>query len=398
MSQSPLSRFFANAPTQVISLIAVSLLAHVTMSGGRVAAQLFALQHGGSPAIAGVAYSLYGLLPALLSLHIGRWIDRVGTRRVMRVALIAMITGLILPVLSPSLPVVLLTATLGGFGFGSYMLAANVCVSYMDFKQETDRVGMIAWLQMGNSVSNVLGPLIVGTLIDFSGFQAAFGGLALIVMCSFIASTRVNLPDGTRHAPEKGKGGSIVRTVIADPYLRRIYILGMATSLSFDGFNFMVPIFGHAHGYSATAIASVLSVFAVGTFAIRAILPWLSKNLPEWRMLMLAFGLSAAVFFLLPFATSMMLLATLGFFFGLAAGVGQPNVLSLIYRAMPPGKAGEGAGLRAMMGNIMGLTGPSAYGSITAVVGAVPVFLIIGGLMSLSCWQAHLGGGTRQAA
>lgn len=387
-----MSRVLERVPLQIFSLIAISLLAHVTMSGGRVAAQLFALKHEGSPMLAGVAYSLYGLMPALLSLHMGRWIDRVGTRHVMRIALIANITGLALPVFSPTLPAVLLAATICGFGFASYMLAANVCVSYMDFKDEADRVGMIAWLQMGNSISNVVGPLIVGTLIDHHSFSAAFGGLALIVLASFITSTRVSLPDGTRHRAEKGKQDSILKAVLADPYLIRIYVLNMATSLSFDGFNAMVPMLGDEMGYSATQIAGVLSAFAAGTFTIRALLPWLSRKLGEWRMLCLAFAIGACVFFSLPLAKHLLLLSALGFVFGLAAGVGQPNILSLIYRAMPPGRAGEGAGLRAMAGNIMGLTGPSTYGAIVALFGVAPVFIVVGSILSVSSWQASVGG------
>jgi hypothetical protein len=44
-----------------------------------------------------------------------------------------------------------------------------------------------------------------------------------------------------------------------------------------------------------------------------------------------------------------------------------------------------------MMGNLMGLTGPSLYGAISALFGAVPVFLLIGCVMSVSSWQAHHG-------
>jgi len=388
---SALTRAFARVNPQIFSLIAVSVLAHVTMSGGRVSASLFALQHGGSGFSAGIAYSLYGLLPALLSLHMGRWIDRIGTRIVMRGSLVVMIFGLSLPYLWPILPVVFLSAALCGFGFGTYMLAANVSVSYMAFKHEGDRIGMIGWLQLGNSVSSVVGPTLVGTIIDHHSFGAAFGTLALIVLGSLVVSYRVDLPDGTRDLHQDKGGASIVRTVFSNPRLLRIYILAMTVSLSWDGFNFMVPVLGHERGYSATTIGMVLSCFAVGTFAIRAALPWLSRHLSEWRMLCLSFGLTALVFFLLPFASFSLLLAGLGFLFGLAAGVGQPNILNLIYRAMPAGKAGEGAGLRAMMGNFMGLTGPTVYGSIAALFGAVPVFLLIGCIMSVSSWQAHHG-------
>ena len=385
------SRTFSRVNPQIFSLIAVSVLAHVTMSGGRVSASLFALQHGGSGFSAGIAYSLYGLLPALLSLHMGRWIDQIGPRVVMRGSLVVMILGLSLPFFWPILPVVFVSAALGGFGFGTYMLAANVSVSYMDFKHEGDRIGMIAWLQLGNSVSSVVGPTLVGAVIDNHGFSQAFGTLALIVLGSLIVSYRVHLPDGTRELHQDKGGNSIVRTVFTNPRLLRIYLLAMTVSLSWDGFNFMVPVLGHERGYSATTIGMILSCFAVGTFGIRAALPWLSRHLSEWRMLCMSFGMTAGVFFMLPLASASFLLAGLGFMFGLAAGVGQPSILNLIYRAMPVGKAGEGAGLRAMMGNFMGLTGPTVYGSIAALFGAVPVFLLIGCIMSVSSWQAHHG-------
>lgn len=376
---------------QIFSLISVSLFAHVTMSGGRVSASLFALQSGHGEAMAGVAYSLYCLLPALLSLHMGRWIDNVGPRRVMHISLAMMIAGLLLPVIYVSLPMVLLTAALSGFGFGSYMLAANVAVSYMELEHESDRVGMLAWLQMGNSVSAVVGPSMSGLMIDHFGFRAAFGLLAVIVMGSMTLSYRVNLPDSVREQKTRSTGLGVMREVFSDTRLLRIYLLAMTISMSSDGFAFMAPVLGHERGYSATQVGLVLSAFAAGTFAIRIVLPWLSRRFPEWRMLAIAFGLTAVVFFLLPLAHDSLLHAALGFVFGLAAGVGQPNILNLIYRAMPTGKQGEGAGLRSMMGNFMGLTGPSVYGAVASLFGAVPVFLAIACVMSVSSWQADKG-------
>ncbi|WP_018610731.1 MFS transporter [Uliginosibacterium gangwonense] len=377
---------------QVFSLIAVSILAHVTMGGGRVAASLFALKQQGSETLAGVAYSAYSLLPAILSLHMGRWIDKVGPRRVMRTSQIIMIAGLLLPVVFPHITTVLLAAAVGGFGFGSYMLAANVAVGLMPFAQENERVGMIGWLQMGNSVSAVAGPSIAGIVIDHFGFRAAYTTLALIVVCSLITSFCVDVPGGVGgHKGARRNGDSVVKMVFSDPRLLRIYLLAMVVSMSYDGFSFMTPVLGQERGFSATTIGLILSCFAVGTFAVRALLPWLSRHLPEWRMLSFAFATTTTVFLLLPFAVNGYVHATLGLILGLAAGVGQPSILSLIYRAMPADKAGEGAGLRAMMGNSMGLAGPSIYGAVAGMFGALPVFVTIGSITALSSWQARKG-------
>ncbi|MDO6387075.1 MULTISPECIES: MFS transporter [unclassified Uliginosibacterium] len=377
---------------QLFSLIAVSMLAHITMGGGRIAASLYMLKHGGSEALAGIAYSGYSLLPALLSLAMGKWIDRVGARKVMRTSQLIMIAGLALPALQPSMFTVLGAALVCGFGFASYMLAANVAVSLMPFQHEGERVGMLGWLGMGNSVAAVGGPTIAGFVIDHGGFAAAYATMAAIVLASLAMSFCVKVPGGEAQ-PRKGKGqgSSVVKMVFSDPRLLRIYLLAMAVSMAYDCFAFMTPVLGHERGLSATSIGLIMSCFAVGTFSSRALLPWLSRRMVEWRLMTLAYAITATSFVLLPFAHQVWLHAALGFCFGLSAGVGQPAILGLIYRVMPADKAGEGAGLRAMMGNTMGLTAPSLYGAVSGLVGATPVFLGVGLVAGFASWQADRG-------
>lgn len=377
---------------QVLSLISVSMLAYITMGGGRVAASLFMLRHGGSEAMAGIAYSGYCLLPALLSLLMGKWIDRAGTRRVMRTSQAIMIVGLVLPVLWQSIPMVLLSAVVCGLGFASYMLAANVAVSMMPVAHDGERVAMLGWLAMGNSAAAVGGPMLTGFMIDHGGFAAAYGVMAAIVCGSLAVSFLVDVPGAASRQPKtQDKDGSIVRMVFSEPRILRIYLLAMCSSMLYDGFSFMTPVLGNERGFSATAIGAIMSAFAIGTFAVRIVLPSLSRKLQEWRMLTLTFAIAALAFLLLPLATQGWMHATLGFLFGLSMGAGGPNILSLVYRAMPEGKAGEGAGLRAMMGNTVGLTAPSVYGAVAGLFGAAPVFIGVGCVAALASWQSDRG-------
>lgn len=376
---------------QVLSLISVSMLAHITMGGGRVAASLYMLRHGGSEAMAGVAYSGYCLLPALLSLLMGKWIDVAGTRRVMRASQAIMIAGLVLPALWQSTFSVLTSALVCGFGFASYMLAANVSVSMMPVQNDGERVGMLGWLAMGNSVAAVGGPTLTGFMIDHGGFGAAYGLMAAIVSVSLAVSFMVDVPGGSRRGANKSSGASVVKTVFGNPRILRIYLLAMCSSMLYDGFSFMTPVLGHERGFSATTIGMIMSAFAIGTFAVRIILPWMSRSMPEWRTLTLTFGVASAAFLMLPLASAPWMLASLGFVFGLSMGAGGPNIMSLVYRAMPPEKAGEGAGLRSMMGNSVGLTAPSAYGAVAALFGAAPVFIGVGLVAGIASWQSDRG-------
>ncbi|HSD36555.1 MAG TPA: MFS transporter [Rhodocyclaceae bacterium] len=389
----PLFNALSRNQIQTLSLIAISILANVTMSGGRVAASLFVLRHGGSAVLAGIAYSTYSLLPALLSLLIGRWIDMVGPRRAMRTSQVVMIAGLIAPALFPSMVTVFGCALVCGIGFSSYLLAANVAVTMMPFEHHGERVGMLGWLAMGGSAAGAVGPMVVGFAIDHGGFNAAYGAMAAIVAASLVLSFCVDVPGGVggmlRPKGERHKHG-VARLVFSNPRLLRIYLLAMVVSMGYDGFAFMTPVLGQERGLSATTIGMIMSCFAVGTFSVGALLPWLSRHFTEWRMMMLAFGATAAVFMLLPLAYNGYVYGVLGFLFGFAAGAGQPNILSLIYRAMPD-RAGEGAGLRSLMGNTVGLTAPSIYGSVAGMFGAVPVFIGVGCVAALASWQSFMG-------
>ncbi len=373
---------------QIIPLVAMSLLAHVTLSGGRVASSLLVLEYGYSEAIAGLTYGLYGLMPAVLSLHLGRVVDRVGPKHVMRLCLASMVLGLMLPALHLSLVSVLACATLGGLGFGGYILAAQVSVSLMPVDNASDRTGMFAWLQMGTSVSAVAGPVLVGVLIDSKGFSVAYTCLALIVGAGLLWSFRAKLPAAAEPTDAKSQDG-ILREVMRDGALFRIYLLSMAVYLAWDCFAFLIPVLGTERGYSAAEVGAVLSFFAVGTFVVRALQPWLSRRATEWRTLCVSYLVAAVVFGMLPFAQNTLLLCAISLAFGMSAGVGHPNIMNLILKRVGAEKSGEASGLRLMTGNMAGMMGTAGCGAIAAFVGVIPVFVGIVAIMGISGWQAN---------
>ena len=47
----------------------------------------------------------------------------------------------------------------------------------------------------------------------------------------------------------------------------------------------MVPVIGHEHGISASAIGAVLGVFALSAALIRLVLPAIAARFPEWKIL-----------------------------------------------------------------------------------------------------------------
>ena len=381
---------------QIIGIVILSLFAHATLSGGRVISSLFVLQNGYSEMMAGLTYGLYGLMPALLSLHMGKWIDRVGSRFVMRFSLLVIVIGLILPAIDLSITSVLICASFSGFGFGGYILSAQTSIAYMKVDQESDRTGMFAWLQMGTSISAVTGPALVGLMLDSNGFSTVYLSLSAIVFIGFIGSFCFPIPSkksgysvekNTTENKETKKTG-VVKEVMKNKSLMKIYLLSMAVYFAWDCFAFLIPVLGVKLGYSSTDIGLILSFFAAGTLIIRALMPWISRRISEFKILAISFGIAAMVFFLLPFVDSVLLTSVLSLFFGLLAGVWHPNIQMLILAKVGKSRAGEASGLRLMTGNLSGMLGTTACGAILALAGVFPVFWGIAAIIGLSSWQA----------
>ncbi len=383
-----LRRFLSKIHPQIIPIVVLSLLAHTTLSGGRVVSSLFVLQEGYSEAIAGLTYGFYGLMPALLSLYMGRLVDRVGARIVMRSSLLIIVIGLLIPAIYLSVESVLICAALSGLGFGGYILSAQTSVSLFKVEKKSDRTGMFAWLQMGTSVSAVTGPILVGFILDSYNFSTVYFCLAAIVGIGVVKSFNTDIPESV-YKPKDAKRTGVIQEVIQDRSLLKIYLLSMATYFAWDCFSFLIPVLGIRYGYSATDIGFILSCFAIGTLIVRAFMPWISGKITELRTLCISYGLAAVVFFLFPIANGVLYSCLLSFIFGTLAGLWHPNIQNLILKKVGQERSGEASGLRLMTGNISGMLGTTGCGAIAVIAGFPAVFIGIALIMGIASWNAR---------
>ena len=179
--------------------------------------------------------------------------------------------------------------------------------------------------------------------------------------------------------------------LLAAPELRRIYYVSMALACCWDLFIVMLPVLGTRLGFSASIIGTVFSLFAVGTFVSRALMPWLSSRMREWQIMRAALIIIALVFVVLPWAGAAIVFMLLGFLFGCAIGFSQPNMLSLLHAAAPPGRGGEALGLRSLVGNASSVLVPVAFGLAVGPLGVAPLLWAAAALISSALPAAHRG-------
>ena len=78
-------------------IIAFVVLTHTAFGAARVTASLYALSNKASPFTVGVLLALYALVPALLAVRAGRWLDEVGPFRPLLLGTVMMTVGALLP-------------------------------------------------------------------------------------------------------------------------------------------------------------------------------------------------------------------------------------------------------------------------------------------------------------
>ena len=360
-------------PLGIRTLIALSILNHVAFAGARVSMTLAALHVHATTFQVGAVLSLYSLLPMLLAIPGGRWIDRIGPRGPMMIGTAVIAVGVLLPFVWLGLPTLMAASVLIGLGFLPFHLGIQKLVSELGSPE--DRRHNLSLMAIGFSVSAFLGPTTAGVLIDGLGHRFAFGGLSLLPLLAYLWLRRLRdrLPGGQMAAPDS-TGSLRIGDLLATPQLRRLYVVVALISSAWDVHQFLVPLYGARIGISASGIGLILGAFAVATLVVRLVVPLFLMDVSEWKAILAAMAIAAGVYAVYPSVSSLESMIMLSFLLGLGLGVSQPMTLSIMAREAPASRLGEATGLRLMLVNGTQTVLPSAFGALGGVLGVGGLF------------------------
>lgn len=141
-----------------------------------------ALREGHSPLAVGLLLALLALSQVFLALPAGRFTDRHGLRRPVRLAVGISVVAGALSVAWPVFPVLCVSALMTGAASGLTVIALQRHVGRMDAAELRQ---VVSWLAIGPSNSNFLGLFLAGLLIDASGCRAAYLLLARLPVLSW---------------------------------------------------------------------------------------------------------------------------------------------------------------------------------------------------------------------
>ncbi len=379
-----MNRLLRGANPTLVALIALAIANHVVMAGNRVAVSLYALHLGASTAVVGVLLALYAILPMLCAVAAGRISDRIGVRRPMVLGSLLLAVGALLPALMPGLPALVASATIVGVSFMLFQVATQNATGEMG--GPTERAHNFSLLALGYSVSGFLGPLITGFTIDHGSYTLAFAVLALIplVPAAILGSGQLALPGPHAARVNMPVGGAL--ELLMHRKLRRVFFVNVLMAIGWDLHTIVIPIYGASLGLSASQIGMILAAFAAATFIVRFSMRWIVRRFTEHQVLTIALMMAGIVYLVFPFSTTAATLTALSFALGLALGMSQPMVMSLLHSHAPPGRMGEAAGVRMSLVQSMAVAVPLTFGALGATVGLTPVFWSVGLCLATGGW------------
>ncbi len=240
----------------LVRLVATQVCIHACMTGFRMAAPLMALRQGHSPAAVGGLMALFALTQVFLALPAGRFTDRQGLKTPIRIAVLLASAGGALAVAWPVLGVLCVTALACGAASGLALIALQRHVGLLAAGPAQLRQ-VFSWMAVGPSVSNFLGPLLAGVLIDAGGFRLAYLALALLPALAWWC-----VQGATEHPPreagdELASGSSW--DLLREAGFRRLLGVNWLLSSCWDVHTLLVPVLGNERGLSATAVRKAKS-------------------------------------------------------------------------------------------------------------------------------------------
>ena len=343
----------------------------------RVLITLYALEIGAPASAVGVLGGLLYLFPLLLSWPIGVLADRAGARGLLLFAAVCATVSLLLPYFFQSLTVFYIAAALNGLALAFFHVTLQNLIGTLS-KPEL-RARNFANFSLAGASTSFVGPLLAGFSIDTVGYA-----WACVIIAMVPVSVIVLLLTLGRHLPVaklKIKSDAVAPRALLDRSVWIMLITSGLVQLGYDLYQFLVPIYGHNIGLSATAIGAVLATLAAAAFIVRLFLARLVERYSGEKLLAWVFFTGAIGFALVPFSGNGIVLAAISFLFGLGMGIGIPLTVILMFASSAEGRSGQTLGLRLTANNLVRTGGPMVFGAIGAALGMAAAFWILAAIM-----------------
>jgi MFS family permease len=359
----------------------IVILAHMGTIGAKLLLALFAIDLGASPLQVGITFAMFSILPAILAISAGRWVDRIGVRLPLLIGCGGMALAIAIVFLTPALWAVYTCAALIGVFFMVYAVAGQSLVGSLG--GTSDRTRNFSHYALAVALAGVIGRAGTGVSIDLVGHRSTALLLAIGPLVALAIAWRLPSRHPSAKPASERTAGKSRYELWKIPALRRALIAAAIVESGNELFALFIPLYGSSLGFSATFIGMLLATFAAATFLVRMALPRLVARFGEEGVLSCALGCAALVGVLTILTAQPWVLLVLTAAFGFSLGCGMPLSMALTYARAPDGRAAEAIGMRQTVNKSIEVTVPVCFGALAVIAGLAPLAIALGTVLAV---------------
>jgi predicted MFS family arabinose efflux permease len=363
----------------LFAILSTAFIEQTVVSIVRVTTTYRAVELGLSVVWLGIITAVYAVLPIIVGVQVGRFIDRGHD------AVTTWIGGGLLVVagagfaLFPNLTALLICTAIMGTAHLLFVISQQVlCTRCGSGPGAMERA--IGNYMVANAVGQGVGPYIVGLAGGAASvppthflFTIAAGGAVLTM------ATALTIRPGSARkvSGERGKPPPL-RDLLFIPGLTTIMLVSVVTVVAQDLIVVYLPLLGAERGMSVDAVGTLLAVRAVASMASRLLFARLNAALGRIPLTLISTFVSAGAYMSLalplPLPVMYVAIATAGFALSISMTASIAGVLGIA----SGGAVGTANSLRTMGNRIGQFTIPFLASLIAAATGTAGIFVIIG--------------------
>jgi MFS family permease len=377
--------------------LAVAALCVTAVHAGRPTVTYRALELGASTFDIGLIQAAFSILPTLLAVVIGRWVDRTGEGAWLAVAMGVMTLGGIIGTYAGDLLGLGASQLVLGMGQILFLVAGQSLVANYGPRERRDaRFGHYA---TAHSVGQLAGPALAAIVIGGGLGLAGWGPLgallpptssghaflvstlltgAATLLALFLPRPRRGRPGEASPSPQPGIV-AMTRQVMRRRGMPAAMVVSIIVASAVDMVIAYLPVYGETAGLSVGLVGLLLTVRGVAALVSRFFMPQLIALLSRERALALSMLLAGGGLIALPFVTSDWVLVLLMVAAGLGLGLGQPMTISWVATRSPRSERATALGVRLTGNRASLLLIPPVLGAVAGAAGVTAIFVVLAG-------------------
>ncbi len=372
-------------------ILLVQTLYSTALHGTRPIVSLYADSLGSSIIVIGILVSSFALIPMLMAISIGKWLDRYGAKKISSIGAIGMLLALCIPSLIPNLTTLFLSQIIFGLSHLFVLVALQKTVGNLPGNRDK----LIATFSLTGSFGELLGPLISGFTYEYFGFQHTFFFAAIFVLISLVLTIFTKKKDWGKTSISTTKQ-SPSWLLLKNINLRKALIVSGLVLFSKDVFVAYFPIYAHGMGMNASEIGITLSLMAGMSIVIRLLQFYLVSKFGRSIILTTTLLISGIAYLILPLTELPLLLTFIAIVLGGGLGLGQPLSLVFVLNVSPLQRQGEVLGMRLTFNRGSQFVAPFLFGGIGSLAGLSSIFLMSGSILLAGAYFTRMKGVEQQ--